>query len=129
MLVMPHRFKKIGVYNLVVRRIFSDILLVLGLKNVEKQCVRPLCNPSVISCGKRGGIRRELSGMDGLRYNGILESECDPWLRFRTRHHPNERKLVVSIENHFFTTAITIISFYFGIMVMNMGTRCKVAPM
>jgi hypothetical protein len=37
MLVIPHRFKKIGVHNLVVCRIFSDILLVLGLRNVEKQ--------------------------------------------------------------------------------------------
>jgi hypothetical protein len=37
MLVIPHRFKKIGVHILVVRRIFSDILLVLGLKKVEKQ--------------------------------------------------------------------------------------------
>jgi hypothetical protein len=36
MLVIPHRFKKIGLRNLVVRRIFSDILLVLGLKKVEK---------------------------------------------------------------------------------------------
>jgi hypothetical protein len=36
MLVIPHRFKKIGIHNLVVRRIFSDILLVLGLKKVEK---------------------------------------------------------------------------------------------
>jgi hypothetical protein len=36
MLVIPHRFKKIGVHNLVVRRIFSDILLVLGLKKVKK---------------------------------------------------------------------------------------------
>jgi hypothetical protein len=32
MLVIPHRFKKIGLHNLVVRRILSDILLVLGLK-------------------------------------------------------------------------------------------------
>jgi hypothetical protein len=38
MLVIPHRFKKIGVDNLVVRRSFSDILLVLGLKKVEKHC-------------------------------------------------------------------------------------------
>jgi hypothetical protein len=36
MLVIPHRFKKIGVHNLVVRRISSDILLVLGLKTVEE---------------------------------------------------------------------------------------------
>jgi hypothetical protein len=36
MLVIPHRFKKIGLHNLVVRRILSDILLVLGLKKVEK---------------------------------------------------------------------------------------------
>jgi hypothetical protein len=42
MLVIPHRFYKIGVHNLVVRRFFSDILLVLGLKNVEKHCLRPL---------------------------------------------------------------------------------------
>jgi hypothetical protein len=35
MLVIPHRFKKIGLHKLVVRRIFSDILLVLGLKKVE----------------------------------------------------------------------------------------------
>jgi hypothetical protein len=40
MLVIPHRFKKIGVHILVVRRIFSDILLVLGLKKVEKHCCR-----------------------------------------------------------------------------------------
>jgi hypothetical protein len=36
MLVIPHKFKKTGLHNLVVRRIFSDILLVLGLKKVEK---------------------------------------------------------------------------------------------
>jgi hypothetical protein len=41
MLVIQNRFKKIGVRNLVVRRIFSDILLVLGLKKVEKYCNRP----------------------------------------------------------------------------------------
>jgi hypothetical protein len=40
MLVIPHRFKKIGLQNLVVRRIFSDILLVLGLKKVEKHWCR-----------------------------------------------------------------------------------------
>jgi hypothetical protein len=40
MLVISHRFKKIGLHNLVVRRIFSDILLVLGLKKVEKHCSR-----------------------------------------------------------------------------------------
>jgi hypothetical protein len=39
-LVIPHRFKKIGLHKLVVRRIFSDILLVLGLKMVEKHCSR-----------------------------------------------------------------------------------------
>jgi hypothetical protein len=44
MLVMPHRFKKIGVHNLVIRRIFSDILLVLGLKEVEKHWYRPYKN-------------------------------------------------------------------------------------
>jgi hypothetical protein len=33
MLVIPHRFKKIGLHNLVVRRIFSDILL--GLKRLR----------------------------------------------------------------------------------------------
>jgi hypothetical protein len=33
MLVIPHRVKKIGLHNLVIRRIFSDILVVLGLKN------------------------------------------------------------------------------------------------
>jgi hypothetical protein len=38
MLVIPHRFKKIGLHNLVVRRIFSDILLVLELKKFEKHC-------------------------------------------------------------------------------------------
>jgi hypothetical protein len=38
MLVIPNRFKKIGLHILVVRRIFSDILLVLGLKKVEKHC-------------------------------------------------------------------------------------------
>jgi hypothetical protein len=38
MLVIPHKFKKIGLHNLVVRRNFSDILLVLGLKKVEKHC-------------------------------------------------------------------------------------------
>jgi hypothetical protein len=43
MLVIPHRFKKIGVHNLVVRRIFSDILLVLGLKKVEKHCSNTNC--------------------------------------------------------------------------------------
>jgi hypothetical protein len=32
MLVIPHRFKKIGLQNLVVRRIFSDTVLILGLK-------------------------------------------------------------------------------------------------
>jgi hypothetical protein len=42
MLVIPHRFKKIGLHNIVVRRIFSDILLVLGLKNVEKHWSRKL---------------------------------------------------------------------------------------
>jgi hypothetical protein len=36
MLAIPHRFKKIGLHNLVFRRIFSNILLVLGLKKVEK---------------------------------------------------------------------------------------------
>jgi hypothetical protein len=36
MLVIPHRFKKIGVHNLVVRRIFSDVLLVFGLKKIEE---------------------------------------------------------------------------------------------
>jgi hypothetical protein len=40
MLVIPHRFKKIGLHNVVVRRIFSDILLVLGLKKVEKDWYR-----------------------------------------------------------------------------------------
>jgi hypothetical protein len=40
MLVIPHRFKKIGVHNLVVHRISSDILLVLGLKKVEKHWAR-----------------------------------------------------------------------------------------
>jgi hypothetical protein len=38
MLVIQHRFKKIGLHNLVVRRIVSDILQVLGLKKVEKHC-------------------------------------------------------------------------------------------
>jgi hypothetical protein len=39
-LVIPHRFKKkIGLHSLVVRRIFSDILLVFGLKKVEKHCI------------------------------------------------------------------------------------------
>jgi hypothetical protein len=36
---IPHRFKQIGVHNLMVRRIFSGILLVLGLKKVEKHWV------------------------------------------------------------------------------------------
>jgi hypothetical protein len=40
MLVIPHRFKKIGLHNLVARIIFSDILLVLGLKKVEKHCTK-----------------------------------------------------------------------------------------
>jgi hypothetical protein len=40
MLVIPHSFKKIGLHNLVVRRIFSDILLVLELKEVEKHCFK-----------------------------------------------------------------------------------------
>jgi hypothetical protein len=40
MLLTPHRFKKIRVHNLVVRRIFSDILLILGLKKVEKHWSR-----------------------------------------------------------------------------------------
>jgi hypothetical protein len=40
MLVIPHRFKKIGLRNLVVRRNFSDILLVLELKKVEKRWSR-----------------------------------------------------------------------------------------
>jgi hypothetical protein len=40
MLVIPHRFKKIGVHNLAVRKIFSDILLVHGLKKVEKHWTR-----------------------------------------------------------------------------------------
>jgi hypothetical protein len=35
---MSQRLKKLGVHNLVVRRIFSDILLVLRLKKVEKHC-------------------------------------------------------------------------------------------
>jgi hypothetical protein len=39
-LVIPHRFKKIGVHNLVVRRIFLDILLILRLKKVEKHWSR-----------------------------------------------------------------------------------------
>jgi hypothetical protein len=43
-LVIPHRFKKIGLHNLVVRRIFSDILLVLGLKKVEKHCSKQFAN-------------------------------------------------------------------------------------
>jgi hypothetical protein len=38
MLVKSHRFKKLGLHILVVRRIFSDILLVLGLIKVEKHC-------------------------------------------------------------------------------------------
>jgi hypothetical protein len=38
MLVIPHRLKKIGIHNLVVRRIFSYIVLVLGLKEDEKHC-------------------------------------------------------------------------------------------
>jgi hypothetical protein len=38
MLVITHRSKKVGLHNLVVRRIFSDILLVLALKKVEKHC-------------------------------------------------------------------------------------------
>jgi hypothetical protein len=40
MLVIAHRFKKIGLHNLVVRRIFSDILLALGLKKAEKHWPR-----------------------------------------------------------------------------------------
>jgi hypothetical protein len=39
-LVIKHRFNKIGVRNLVVRRIFSDILPVLGLEKVEKHWSR-----------------------------------------------------------------------------------------
>jgi hypothetical protein len=42
MLVVPHRFKKIGVHKIVVRRIFSDILLVIGLKKFEKHWNIPL---------------------------------------------------------------------------------------
>jgi hypothetical protein len=45
MWVIPHRFKKIGVHNLVVRRIFSDILVVLGLKKVEKHWIRGWVGP------------------------------------------------------------------------------------
>jgi hypothetical protein len=48
MLVIPHRFKKIGLHNLVVRRIFSDILLVFGLKKVEKHCPRATCTLVVL---------------------------------------------------------------------------------
>jgi hypothetical protein len=43
-LVIPHRFKKIGIHNLVVRRIVSDILLVLGLKKVENHCFKATVN-------------------------------------------------------------------------------------
>jgi hypothetical protein len=39
-LVIPHRSKKIGRYNFVVRRILSDSLLVFGLKKAEKHCSR-----------------------------------------------------------------------------------------
>jgi hypothetical protein len=47
MLVIPHRFKKISLHNLVVHRIFSDILLVLGLKKVEKHWSRKCGNLDV----------------------------------------------------------------------------------
>jgi hypothetical protein len=50
MLVIPHRFKKIGLHNVVVRRIFSDILLVLGLKKVEKHCLRSFGYCDRLSC-------------------------------------------------------------------------------
>jgi hypothetical protein len=42
MFVIPHRFKKIGLHNLMVRRIFSDILLVLELKKVKRHCTNTL---------------------------------------------------------------------------------------
>jgi hypothetical protein len=56
MLVIQHRFKKIGVHNLVVRRIFSDILLVLGRKKVEKHC----------STAYRHAERDRSQGVDGV---------------------------------------------------------------
>jgi hypothetical protein len=47
MLVIPHRFKKIGLHNLVVRIIFSYSLLVLVLKKVEKHWSRRCGNLDV----------------------------------------------------------------------------------
>jgi hypothetical protein len=38
-MVIPHRFKKIGLYNLMVCRIFSDILLALGLKKLRNSAL------------------------------------------------------------------------------------------
>jgi hypothetical protein len=49
MLVIAHMFKKIGLHNLVVRRIFSDILLVLGLKKVEKHCNKCLNKSHILN--------------------------------------------------------------------------------
>jgi hypothetical protein len=57
MLVISHRFKKIGLHNLVVRRIFSDILLVLGFKKVEKHCtsrIRLECSKNIRETSVRG---------------------------------------------------------------------------
>jgi hypothetical protein len=52
MLVIPHRFKEISLHNFVVRRIFSDVLLVLGLKKVEKHWRR----------GNKDKVRNETEG-------------------------------------------------------------------
>jgi hypothetical protein len=71
MLVIPHRFKKIGLHNVAVRRIFSDILLVLGLKKFEKHCARvtypptwgrytTICNGNIVDTYLKKIIRMQI---------------------------------------------------------------------
>jgi hypothetical protein len=64
MLVIQYRFKKIGLHNLVVRRIFSDILLVLELKKVEKHCLRLYMSQNENKF-LNARLPLQFSGMDG----------------------------------------------------------------
>jgi hypothetical protein len=88
MLVIPHMFKKIGLHNLVVRRIFSDILLVLGLKKVEKHCTRTFENQrfdELLHALQRGNMLRSVlfihASYNGSQFSFVLPDTSEIFVK------------------------------------------------